>query len=272
MKSLRILLVGAGKMGGAMLEGWLHRGVKPAHVVVVDPAPSPRMRTLEKQGLHLLSEIGPELPIRIDVVLLAIKPQMLETAAPALAAILNGQQLVISVLAGKTIADLKSRLPGMGAVVRAMPNLPASVGRGVTGCIASEGVTDRQKQDAGLLLSAIGSVEWLAKEADVDAVTAVSGSGPAYVFYLVEALAKAGEDLGLAPDLAMRLARGTIEGAGELLFRDRDLPAGQLRKNVTSPGGTTAAALDVLMASDGLEPLMREAVAAAHRRAGELSG
>jgi pyrroline-5-carboxylate reductase len=272
MKSLRILLLGAGKMGGAMLDGWLHRGVKPANVVVVDPSPSPRMRALEKQGLHLLAEVGRELPIRVDVVLLAVKPQMLDVAAPQLNAVLDGDQLIVSVIAGKTIADLRSRLPGIAAVVRCMPNLPASVGRGVTGCIASPEVSERQKQEAGMLLSAIGSVEWLAKEAHVDAVTAVSGSGPAYVFLLVETLAKAGEDLGLAPDLAMRLARATIEGAGELLYRDKELPAAQLRKNVTSPAGTTAAALEILMAEDGLEPLMRKAVAAAHRRAGELSG
>jgi pyrroline-5-carboxylate reductase len=197
---------------------------------------------------------------------------MLESAAPGIATLTGPQTLLISVLAGKTIADLLARLPQAGAIVRAMPNTPAAVGRGITGIAAGPFVTPAQRATAQALLSAIGQVEWLESEALIDAVTAVSGSGPAYVFYLTECLARAGEAAGLPADLAMRLARATVEGSGELMFRDSGTAPGQLRVNVTSPGGTTAAALEVLMAPDGLGPLMERAVAAAKRRAGELAG
>jgi pyrroline-5-carboxylate reductase len=270
MASPRILLFGAGKMGGAMLEGWLKDGTPPVDVTVIEPHPSDRMRGLAALGLALSpppESIGP-----IDCIVLAIKPQMLDAAAGVLAGIAGPDTLLISVLAGKTIADLKARAPRAGSVVRAMPNTPAAVGRGITGCAASPETTEAQRAFTTRLLSAIGRVEWVDDEALIDAVTAVSGSGPAYVFHMVEALAEAGAEAGLPPDLAMRLARATIEGAGELLFQDADTSAEQLRRNVTSPAGTTAAALDVLMAEDGLRPLMRRAVAAAKRRAGELSG
>ncbi len=268
--STRILLIGAGKMGGAMLEGWLKDGLKPAEVAVIEPHPSERMLALAGDGLRLnppVDAIGP-----VPCILLAIKPQMLDAAGPTLAAVAKADTLLISVLAGKTIANLKARAPDVRAVVRAMPNTPAAVGRGITGCAASPDTTAEQKAFTTQLLSAIGRVEWVADEALIDAVTAVSGSGPAYVFHLVEAMAEAGAEAGLPPDLAMRLARATIEGAGELLFQDAATSAEQLRRNVTSPAGTTAAALEVLMADDGLTPLMRKAVAAAKRRAGELSG
>jgi pyrroline-5-carboxylate reductase len=266
----RILLIGAGKMGGAMLEGWLKDGLAPADVAVVDPNPSERMRALADLGLRLnpaVDAIG-----QVDCLLLAVKPQMLDAAAGTLAAVAGPETLLISVVAGKTIADLRSRAPRVRAVVRAMPNTPAAVGRGITGCAASPDVTDVQRAFTNRLLAAIGRVEWVPTEDLIDAVTAVSGSGPAYVFHLVEAMAEAGEAAGLPPDLAMRLARATVEGAGELLFQDAATSAAQLRRNVTSPAGTTAAALEVLMADDGLAPLMRKAVAAAKRRAGELSG
>jgi pyrroline-5-carboxylate reductase len=178
---------------------------------------------------------------------------------------------VVSILAGKRIGDLQARLPDASAIVRAMPNLPASVQRGVTGAAASPQVSKEQREIAHALLSGVGKVEWVETEDLIDAVTAVSGSGPAYVFHLTECLARAAEAEGLPPDLAARLARATVEGAGELMHRS-DLAPGALRENVTSPGGTTAAALSVLMAEDGLEALMRRAVAAARRRAAELSG
>jgi pyrroline-5-carboxylate reductase len=206
-----------------------------------------------------------------EVLVLGIKPQMLDEAATDLAPLAGPDTLVLSILAGKTIADLRARLPDAGAVVRAMPNLPASVQRGITGCAASADATAAQRATTDALLSGIGHVEWLPSEDLIDAVTAVSGSGPAYVFYLAECLARAGAALGLPQDMAERLARATVEGAGELMHRS-DLAPGTLRENVTSPGGTTAAALAVLMAGDGLDPLMRDAVAAARRRAGELSG
>jgi pyrroline-5-carboxylate reductase len=266
----RILLIGAGKMGGAMLEGWLKRGTKPNQLTVLDPHPSDRMEELRKVGLRLspaIEDIG-----IADVVILAIKPQMLDIAAESLKAVAGAQTLVISILAGKTIADIQGRVPNLEAIVRAMPNTPAAVGRGITGCVASSGVSVSQKAMASQLLSTVGRVEWVPNEALIDVVTAVSGSGPAYVFYLVECMAAAGVKQGLSPELAMSLARATVEGAGELLFQDAGTAASVLRQNVTSPGGTTAAALDVLMANDGLGQLMDKAIDAARKRAVALSG
>jgi pyrroline-5-carboxylate reductase len=266
----QLLLIGAGKMGGAMLEGWLKQGMQPGQITVVDPMPSQRMRELAQQGLRL-SPPAEDIS-KIDVIVLAIKPQMLDNAATLLQGVVTPDTLLISVLAGKTIANLRERAPAARAIVRAMPNTPAAVGRGITGCAASAETTDAQKAFATDLLTSIGRVEWLEHEGLIDAVTAVSGSGPAYVFHLVEAMAAAGENAGLPADLAMRLARATVEGAGELLYREPETPAAVLRQNVTSPGGTTAAALKVLMADGGLTQLMIEAVAAAKRRAEELSG
>jgi len=252
-----------------MLEGWLAVGMKPAGVTVVDPRPSEEItRLCADRGIAL----NPSSPSAPEVLVLAIKPQMLDAAAPGVSGLVGPNTLIVSILAGKTIGDLRSRLPAAGAVVRAMPNLPASVGRGATGAAASPEVTEAQRLMADALLRSNGIVEWLPSEDLIDAVTAVSGSGPAYVFHLVECLAEAGAAAGLPADLAERLARATVTGAGELLFRS-DLPPATLRQNVTSPGGTTAAALEVLMADpNGLKGLMREAVAAAKRRAQELAG
>lgn len=265
-----LVLVGAGKMGGAMLEGWLLTGMRPTGITVIDPQPSPEITALQKtHGFALnppMSQIN--LP---EALVLAIKPQALDMVAPLISGLVQPAVVLISVLAGKTVANLKTRLPHAGAIVRAMPNLPASVRRGVTGAAPNDEVSDTQKAMADALLASVGQVEWVEDESLIDAVTAVSGSGPAYVFHLVEALAAAGAAVGLPPDTAMRLARATIEGAGEMLHRT-DIPPGVLRHNVTSPGGTTAAALDVLMADNGLTPLMRRAVAAARQRAEELSG
>lgn len=264
-----LLLVGAGKMGGSMLEGWLKVGVKPSGVTVIDPRASEEMtRFCSEKGIAL----NPAHPSPADVLVLAIKPQMLDEAAPALNGCLGSQTLIISILAGKTIGDLKSRLPAASAIVRAMPNLPASIGRGATGAATNAQVSEKQRLMADALLSSNGIVEWLPSEDLIDAVTALSGSGPAYVFHLVECLAEAGAAAGLPHDLAQRLARATVTGAGELLFQS-ELPPATLRQNVTSPGGTTAAALEVLMRDpSGLKALMREAVAAAKRRAEELAG
>lgn len=264
-----LVLVGAGKMGGSMLEGWLANGMAPEGVAVLDPRPSDEMTHLcHERGIAL----NPTTPAAPEVVVLAIKPQLLDDAAAQVNAILGPQTVLVSVLAGKTIGDLRARLPAATAIVRAMPNLPASIGRGATGAAPSGEVTEQQRRAADALLRCVGIVEWLESEDLIDAVTALSGSGPAYVFHLVECLAEAGKAAGLPADLAERLARATVTGAGELLFQS-ELPPATLRQNVTSPGGTTAAALDVLMADpNGLKALMREAVAAAKRRAGELSG
>ncbi|MGL4323363.1 MAG: pyrroline-5-carboxylate reductase [Beijerinckiaceae bacterium] len=266
-----LVIVGAGKMGSAMLDGWLALGLKPSKVVAVDPGLSDDAReALGEKGISIAASTQ---DVRQpEVLVLAIKPQMLDAAAASLATLIGPQTLVISVLAGKTIADLLARCPAARAVVRAMPNTPAAVGRGITALVANQAVTAAQRATADALLRAVGRVEWLEDEGLIDAVTAVSGSGPAYVFHLVEAMAAAGETIGLPADLSMRLARATVEGAGELMHHS-DLSPATLRQNVTSPGGTTAAALGVLMDTQtGFPPLLERAIAAAKKRAGELSG
>ncbi len=259
-----LVLVGAGKIGGAMLEGWLAAGLDPRATAILDPAPA---AALAARGLR----VNPDDLLAPEALVLAVKPQMFTQAASRLAPLVGPDTLVISVMAGKTIADLRARLPAARAVVRAMPNLPASIGRGATGAAGSLEVTPAQRAMAEALLGAVGIVEWLPGEDLIDAVTAVSGSGPAYAFLLAETLAAAGVAAGLPADVAARLARATVAGAGALLDASPDEPA-QLRRNVTSPGGTTAAALDVLMAPDAMPDLLARAVAAAKRRAGELAG
>ena len=264
-----LVLVGAGKMGGAMLEGWIASGLSSDAVTVIDPLPAPQLTAFCKaKGVRLNPATPPAVP---QVLVLGIKPQMLDAAAPVLAPLAGAETLVVSILAGKTIANLKARLPEARSIVRSMPNLPASVGRGISGAVASAEVTPHQKAIADTLLKGVGQVEWVDREELIDAVTGVSGSGPAYVFHLVECLAKAGEAEGLPADLALRLARATVEGAGELLHRS-DLSAETLRQNVTSPGGTTAAGLTVLMGEGALEKLIAGTVHAARRRAADLSG
>jgi pyrroline-5-carboxylate reductase len=263
-----LMLAGAGKMGGAMLAGWLDAGLDPGRTTIIDPVPTREIADLcAGRGIAL----NPPDPEPATVLVLGIKPQGLDGAAPVLDRLIGRDTLLVSILAGKTVADLRGRLPRARAVVRAMPNLPASIGRGATGAYANPEVAPGQRAAAEALLAANGTVAWLADETQIDAVTAVSGSGPAYVFLLAEALAEAGIAAGLAPDVARDLARATVVGAGALLAAS-PAEAAELRRNVTSPGGTTAAALDVLMRPDGLGTLMREAVAAARRRAGELSG
>jgi len=262
-----LLLVGAGKMGGALLHGWLRLGLDPHRVNIIDPEPDARIVALcLEKGIGLGAPAAPP-----EAIVLAVKPQMLETALPSLLRLTSASTLTLSILAGKTLANLEARLGPDKAIVRAMPNLPASVGRGMTGAIANDHVTPAQRQIANALLLAVGRVEWLEDEGLIDAMTAISGSGPAYVFYLAECLAEAGVAAGLPAGLAERLARATLEGAGELLAQSK-AEAGELRRNVTSPGGTTAAALEVLMAEEGLLPLLKKAVLAAKRRAGELAG
>ena len=264
-----LALVGAGKMGGAMLRGWLAGGLAADGVAILDPAPSQDILELARdRGLAMPPPPG----FKPEVVVLAVKPQTLDSAAGAIAELAHEGALIVSIIAGKTIADLKARAPKARAFVRAMPNTPAAIGRGVTGAAANDALTERQREIAQTLLSAVGVFDWLPDERFIDAVTALSGSGPAYVFALVEAMAAAGAALGLPADIAMRFARGTVEGAGELLAREPAVSAAQLRRNVTSPGGTTAAALAVLQSAEGLELLIKKAIAAAHKRAGELAG
>jgi len=264
-----LVLVGAGKMGGAMLEGWLRLGLDPARLAVIEPMPSPEVAELAARGLSLNPTAN---TVREPAaVVIAVKPQNAAEAVPWLASMVGGATVVLSIMAGKTIEFLADALPAGTAIVRSMPNLPASIGRGITVAVPNRSVTPAQRELAEKLLAATGAVEWVEDEGLLDPVTAVSGSGPAYVFLLAESLARAGAAAGLPPDLAARLACATVAGSGELLHRAA-VDAATLRQNVTSPGGTTAAALDVLMSSEGLDRLMKDAVAAATRRARELAG
>jgi pyrroline-5-carboxylate reductase len=263
-----LVLVGAGKMGGALLEGWIGLGVDPARIVVMEPQPAAAIGALSARGLRINPDAASIYP---DTIVLAVKPQIAAEVMPQVASLMSPSTVVVSIMAGRTIAFLSDALPRDAAVIRAMPNTPAAVGRGITVAVTNSWVTPAQRQLADALLMATGAVEWIGDEALMDAVTAVSGSGPAYVFLLAESLARAGEKVGLPAELAARLARATVAGSGELLYRS-PVDAAILRRNVTSPGGTTAAALDVLMAPDGLDPLMARAVAAATRRGRALAG
>ncbi|CAN7542773.1 pyrroline-5-carboxylate reductase [Rhizobium sp. LjRoot30] len=264
-----IVLIGAGNMGGAMLTGWLKNGVPASSVIVVDPNPSEAMLSLIRDA-GARHEATPPAGLQAGVLFIAVKPQVMDAVLPPFRPLVGAETVVVSVAAGKTVASLEKHL-GEAATVRAMPNTPAMVGRGVTGAYANARTTDQQRAHVQALLRVSGPVEWVEAEHDIDAVTAVSGSGPAYVFYLVECMAEAGRKAGLPADLAMRLARETVSGAGELLHQSTD-DASRLRQNVTSPGGTTAAALSVLMAEDGMQPLFDKAVEAARKRAQELAG
>ena len=259
-----VALVGAGKMGGAMLTGWLAGGLDPKRVVVVEPTPSAEISALAAGGIRL----NPEKADGVETLVVALKPQSFRGAAAALKSLTGPATLVVSIMAGTTIASLQDVCGG--AVVRAMPNTPAAIGRGITVAVPAKNVSAAQRATADALLRATGSVEWVEEESLMDAVTAVSGSGPAYIFLLAEELARAGVAAGLPEELATKLARETVAGSGELLRRS-DLPAATLRQNVTSPGGTTAAALAVLMGQDGLQQLMTRAIAAATARSKELA-
>jgi pyrroline-5-carboxylate reductase len=265
---MSLVLAGAGKMGGALLRAWLDRGYDPRKISVIEPRPSPEL--VELAGAKGFAMGPPSWPPQVLV--LAMKPQNLDEAAAGLVPFASRDTLVVSILAGKTIANVAARLPHATAIVRAMPNLAAAVARGMAVLAANATATPDQRATAEALFAAAGRVDWLAGEELIDAATAVSGSGPAYVFNLAEALASAGAALGLPADIAARLARATVEGAGELLFQCPESTVAQLRENVTSRGGTTAAALEVLMAQDGLTPLIDRAVKAAKQRAAALSG
>jgi pyrroline-5-carboxylate reductase len=264
-----LLLVGAGKMGGAMARGWLDGGLAASALTILEPSPSQEIEDLARRNGVSLNPADPRPP---DVLALAIKPQALDLVAPQAAPLVGPRTVVLSILAGKRIADLMARFPRARAVVRAMPNTPAAIGRGVTCAFASEDATADDRRWTETLLGAVGALFWLDREDAIDAVTAISGGGPAYVFALTEALAAAAERLGLPAGLSMALARGTVEGAGELMRRDAATPPAILRKNVTSPGGTTAAALAILQGKGGLDDLLARATAAAATRATEMAG
>ena len=255
-------------MGSALLKGWLDRGVKS--IAVVEPKPSAQLRKLAKAKKVALFAAPPAVKRKPLVCVVAIKPQVLKGEAATLAEFAQGGALMISIAAGTSIAALTQAWGHKARIIRAMPNTPGAIGQGITGIYAAKGVTAADKKRATSLLAALGETVWVAKEELIDSVTAVSGSGPAYLFLMAEALTEAGVAEGLPRDQAEKFARATVSGAGALLAADKS-PASALREAVTSPGGTTAAALYVLMAEDGLMPLMKRAVRAARKRAEELA-
>jgi pyrroline-5-carboxylate reductase len=263
-----VVLVGCGQMGTAMLRGWLATNAA-SHFLVVEPEGA-RLELASASNVewHTGPDTLPTRPVP-EAVVFAIKPQVVDAVLPRYRPWVRSETVLVSIVAGKTLAGLSRHL-GPAPLVRAMPNTPAAIGRAITVAYSTSLVTRRQQQLCDRLFAAIGESAWVEEEGLIDAVTAVSGSGPAYVFLLIEALASAGEAEGLPPELALRLARSTVAGSGELACVSPESPA-QLRENVTSPGGTTRAALDVLMADDGLEPLIARAVAAAAARSRELA-
>lgn len=267
--AVSVLLVGCGKMGRALLEGWLEQGIDPAAIVVVEPNAAGLSLPVATRVAASLDAVPPA--FRPDVVVLAVKPQSMDQVAPACRRFVEGGALFLSIAAGKTLGYFARLLGGTSRVVRSMPNTPAAVRRGITVAVAGPGVTAAERARAEALLQAVGEVVWSEDESQLDAVTALSGGGPAYVFLLVEVLARAGVAAGLPADMAMRLARVTVAGSGELLHRSTE-SAEQLRQNVTSPGGTTLEALKVLMAPEALQPLFDRAIAAATARSRELAG
>ena len=264
-----LVLVGCGKMGGALLEGWLSQGMQPGDVWIVEPS-AEFVQGFIARGVHHAVEAG-DLPVDLApaVIVFAVKPQMLAAALPAYKGFAAKGAAALSIAAGWRIAGFEDVLGASTPIVRAMPNTPAAVGRGMTVLCANARADAKLQTLCGELLSAVGETAWIDDEGLMDAVTAVSGGGPAYVFLLIECLAKAGVAAGLPEDLAMQCARVTVAGAGELVHIASE-PASKLRENVTSPGGTTLEALKILMAEDGLQPLMTRAIAAATARSREL--
>ncbi len=257
-------------MGGALLEGLIARGLDPRRVHVQDPSPPAEIAALlARHGIAAEPTIA-SLPEPPGVIVAAVKPQVMDAVFPPVARLAGPRTLTVSIAAGRTLKSFEAFLPANAAVVRAMPNTPAAIGRGITVCVANPHVTSEQRTLCEALMAAVGEVAWVDREAAMDAVTAVSGSGPAYVFLLAEALEQAAVAAGLDATLARRLARATVSGAGELMQLSGE-DASTLRQNVTSPGGTTAAALAVLMAEGGLEDLLKKAVLAGEGRSRELA-
>ena len=268
LKGQTLLLVGCGKMGTALLRGWLNAGLDATQFYVQEPNPDAALSAL---GVHLNVETAALEAAKPSVIILAIKPQLAVEVLPPIALLAAPEILVVSLMAGVSINTMSDLLGGEAAFVRTMPNTPAAMGEGMTALYASSGTQDTQKETAQALLAAVGQTVWLDNEKSIDAVTAISGSGPAYVFHMVEALAAAAVNLGLPQDMAAQLAAQTVIGSAAML-RDDGADPRQLRVNVTSPGGTTEAALDVLMGdTGGLVDLMRRATQAAAARAGELA-
>ncbi len=261
-----LLLMGCGNMGVALAQGWLAHGLPKTHLHIVDPQPSPRAEplgaTMHKSMPHILTP---------RVILLAIKPQQMDAALADIAPYVNDTTLIVSIAAGTSLAHLSRSLDGKGQIVRAMPNTPAAIGAGISALYAAATVANTDRAVAEALLEAAGKVVWLETEDQMAAVTALSGSGPGYIFYLVECLTRAGEALGLSAALAQALALETLLGSARLAIELGEDPA-DLRRQVTSPNGTTQAGLDILMSENGLGKLIHHTLDAAAKRARELAG
>ncbi len=268
---LSLLLVGAGKMGMALLSGWIRNGVvSPRNISILEPTPSSKLQDIVNEHKLVLNPSVTSLSARgLSAVILATKPQNMTEVLTYLKPIADPNTLFLSIAAGKTVASIRRELGKSTSLIRAMPNLPAAVGSGITAIFADSQTLKTHKELGAKLMASVGEIVFVEEEMHMNAVTAVSGSGPAYVFYLVECLAKAGEQAGLPAMLALQLARATVCGAGKLVEESNEDPS-KLRESVTSKGGTTVAALDILMSTKGLEPLLTQAVAAAAKRAKEL--
>jgi pyrroline-5-carboxylate reductase len=265
----QIVVIGAGKMGRALVECWLRQGLETKRLLVVEPFPTEELvKFTTDASIRLVESLTSVAPS--SVLFVAVKPQIADQMLPHLGRLIGNRTLLISIMAGKTIARISERIDRNVAIVRAMPNLPATIGKGITAAIDNNCLSTEQRELASALLAATGTVTWIEDEKFMDAITAVSGSGPAYVFLLAESLARAGAAAGLPKDLADLLARETVAGSGELL-NETPLAPQQLRENVTSPGGTTAAALEVLRSDVGFGPLLEKAVKAATQRSRELA-
>ncbi len=268
MNDVRIGIIGAGNMAQALISGLVKQGFADG-LIASDPSQEAR-NAVAVQYTVKTSADNNDAVIDSDVIILAVKPQIMDAALASISASVDERQLVISIAAGITCAQICNGLSHNQPVVRAMPNTPALIGAGISGLAANEYVNDSQRQLTKRILEATGEAVWLEKESQIDAVTAVSGSGPAYFFLLIEALTKAGEEIGLEPQTAARLALATGAGACQLA-QHSDVSPAELRRRVTSPGGTTAAALQVLQ-EGGFAQLMSQAVQAANQRGIELSG
>jgi len=266
-----LVLVGCGKMGAALLQGWLKRGLEPRDALVVEPDAAAREALRERQGVVAVAE-PKALPTELEprALVFAIKPQMMAGVLPAYEPLARSGAVILSIAAGTTVARFEAAFGSEVPIVRAMPNTPAAIGRGVSAIYANRSVTPAQRELCLSLMAAVGGVHWVDDEEHMHAITAMSGGGPAYVFLLIEAIARAGMASGLPEDLAWPLARATVIGSGALAAAS-DEPAEVLRRNVTSPGGTTQAALEVLMAENGIQPLFDRAIAAGTRRSRELA-
>ena len=269
--SVRFLLVGCGKMGGALLAGWLKQGINPRNIIVIEPDEdtSAALHT-QYEVLTVATPDKVDLNKKPNVIIFAVKPQIMDIVAPSYARFDGADVVYISIAAGKPLSYFEKVLGKNASIVRAMPNTPAAVSRGITVCCSNSNVTNDQISLCRHLLSGIGKVAWIEDEGHIDIVTALSGGGPAYVFLLAECLGKAGVKAGLPEELAKLLARATVAGSGELLYRSKEDPE-TLRQAVTSPGGTTAEALRVLMADNGWQTLLDQAIAAATLKSQELA-